>query len=103
MTSRRLLLNRRQFHAQAATGAAALAVGTPLVFAAEKKQWLAGAAETVATPAAKGTFLIGPMKPSTGVNDDLFARALVWPRGTSAWQSSRWTTSGLTLPTRKSY
>jgi hypothetical protein len=42
---------------------------------------LAGAAETVVTPTAQGTFLIGSMKPSTGVNDDLHARALVLAAG----------------------
>lgn len=41
----------------------------------------AGAAEAVATPAAEGTFLIGPMKKSTGVSDDLYARALVLDDG----------------------
>lgn len=58
-------------------GAGALSAGAAFVFAAEKNQLMAGAAETVVTPAAIGTFLIGPMKPSTGVNDDLYARALV--------------------------
>jgi hypothetical protein len=43
---------------------------------------VAGAAETVVTPAAKGTFLVGPMAESTGVNDDLYARALVFGDGT---------------------
>ena len=38
---------------------------------------MAGSAETTITPTPVGTFLIGPMKESTGVNDDLFARALV--------------------------
>jgi len=38
---------------------------------------LAGAGEIVITPDPVGTFLIGPMELSTGVNDDLFARALV--------------------------
>ena len=46
-----------------------------------KRTFLAGAAETVITPAAAGTFLIGPMKPSTGVHDDLYARALVLSDG----------------------
>jgi len=38
---------------------------------------MAGSAETTITPTPVETFLIGPMKESTGVNDDLFARALV--------------------------
>ena len=38
---------------------------------------MAGAAETIITPTPVGTFLIGPLKESTGVHDDLFARALV--------------------------
>jgi neutral ceramidase len=42
---------------------------------------MAGAAETTVTPPAEGTFLIGPMKPSTGVHDDLWARALVLAEG----------------------
>jgi hypothetical protein len=42
---------------------------------------LAGAAEVAVTPAAEGTFLVGPMKPSTGVHDDLYARALVLADG----------------------
>lgn len=41
----------------------------------------AGAAETIITPEAEGTFLIGPMQPSTGVNDALWARALVLSDG----------------------
>ena len=75
------VMNRRQFHAAAIAGTATLTAGAPFVFAAEKKPLMAGAAETVVTPAAKGTFLIGPMKPSTGVNDDLYARALVLANG----------------------
>jgi hypothetical protein len=43
--------------------------------------FLAGAAETIVTPPAEGTFLVGPMKPSTGVHDDLWARALVLSDG----------------------
>jgi len=81
MTLRTSRLTRRQFHAATATGAGALCVGAPYVFAAEKNEWMAGAAETVVTPAAKGTFLIGPMEPSTGVNDDLYVRALVLAEG----------------------
>jgi hypothetical protein len=38
---------------------------------------MAGASETVVSPPARGTFLIGPMKPSAGLHDDLYARALV--------------------------
>ncbi len=78
MTSRESKLNRRQFTSAAATTAAALTFHAPFTFAANHdSELMAGAAETVVTPAAEGTFLIGPMKPSTGVHDDLFARALV--------------------------
>ena len=42
---------------------------------------VAGAAETIITPDAEGTFLIGPMQPSAGVNDALWARALVLSDG----------------------
>lgn len=75
MTSR--VMNRRQFHGAAMAGTATITAGVPFVFAAEKKPLMAGAAEAAVTPAATGTFLIGPMKSSTGVNDDLYARALV--------------------------
>jgi hypothetical protein len=44
---------------------------------------MAGAAETIITPTPVGTFLIGPLKESTGVHDDLFARALVIFDGTT--------------------
>lgn len=82
MTPRNLSLNRRQFTSAAVAGGAAIAAGAPIVSAAETKAKLsAGAAETVVTPAAEGTFLIGPMKPSTGINDDLYARALVLADG----------------------
>jgi len=37
----------------------------------------AAAGEAVITPPAEGTLLIGPLAPSTGVHDDLYARALV--------------------------
>jgi neutral ceramidase len=43
----------------------------------------AGAAELVVTPDAVGTYLIGPLKPSTGTHDELFARALVIDDGAS--------------------
>ncbi|MBL8796151.1 MAG: hypothetical protein JNM56_19780 [Planctomycetia bacterium] len=72
-------LTRREFAASAATFALApaLAQGD-----AQKSPGLrAGAAEAVVTPDAQGTFLIGPMKPSTGVHDDLYARALVLAQG----------------------
>ena len=70
---------RRQFTAGTLAGMAMLSVGARGDSADEKRKptLLAGAAETAVTPAAEGTFLIGPMKPSTGVHDDLFARALV--------------------------
>jgi len=79
MTSQ--VMNRRQFQAATVSGAGAMIAGAPIVYAAEKRAVMAGAAETVVTPAAEGTFLIGPMKPSTGVNDDLYARALVLAEG----------------------
>lgn len=41
----------------------------------------AGAAEIEITPPAVGTWLLGPMAPSTGVHDPLFARALVLDDG----------------------
>ena len=44
---------------------------------------MAGAAEAIITPTPVGTFLIGPLKESTGVHDDLFARALVISDGTT--------------------
>jgi neutral ceramidase len=76
-------LTRRRFAVGALAGAAALSVGARKVMAGEKSAptLLAGAAETTVTPPAKGTFLIGPMKPSTGVYDDLWARALVLAQG----------------------
>lgn len=45
-------------------------------------QLQAGAAELVATPEAVGTFLIGALKPSTGIHDELWVRALVLDDGT---------------------
>jgi neutral ceramidase len=42
----------------------------------------AGAAEVIITPPAKGTILVGPLlDPSTGIHDDLYARALVFEQG----------------------
>ena len=46
-----------------------------------KYELVGGAAETIITPDAEGTFLIGPMQPSTGINDALWARALVLSDG----------------------
>ena len=46
-----------------------------------KKNLLAGTSEVKITPPAIGTFLIGPEKLSTGVHDELFARALVLDNG----------------------
>ncbi|MFH1921201.1 MAG: hypothetical protein ABIP48_15135 [Planctomycetota bacterium] len=76
-------LTRRQFAAGTLAGMTALSAGARLEGGAGKPEstLLAGAAETVVTPAAEGTFLIGPMKPSTGVHDDLWARALVLAEG----------------------
>jgi len=68
-------LTRRQF----AAGAAAICLARGQ--AKDVPGLRAGAAEAVVTPSAQGTFLIGPMKPSTGVNDDLHARALVFAHG----------------------
>ena len=42
---------------------------------------LGGVAQIPITPDAEGTFLIGPMQPSTGVNDELWARVLVLSDG----------------------
>ena len=72
-------LTRRQFTVGTLTGIAPLSVSSQL--AAAEPTFLAGAAETVVTPAAEGTFLIGPLKPSTGVHDDLCARVLVLADG----------------------
>lgn len=44
----------------------------------------AGAAECFITPPARGTFLIGPLAESTGVNDELCARVLVLSQGSTA-------------------
>jgi neutral ceramidase len=79
MTTIHTKLTRRQFTAGTLTGIAALSVSRQLV--AAEPTLLAGAAETVVTPAAEGTFLIGPLKPSTGIHDDLYARALVLADG----------------------
>lgn len=46
-----------------------------------KEKLLAGVSEVKITPPAIGTFLIGPEKLSTGVHDELFARALVFDNG----------------------
>jgi len=70
--------NRREFICGAAA-TAALSFGSSLVLGQGRTRTdlMAGSAETTITPTPVGTFLIGPMKESTGVNDDLFARALV--------------------------
>ena len=75
-------MTRRQF-AAAAGGAAWLAASgaSGAGGAAAEGGLQAGAAETVVTPAGEGTFLVGPMKPSTGVHDDLYARVLVLAAG----------------------
>jgi len=41
----------------------------------------AGAAQTTVTPPAQGTLLLGALQRSTGVHDDLYARALVLAHG----------------------
>jgi len=69
---------RRQFNAAVvATGAIAWGAVARASEPERGSALWAGAAEVKVTPKAKGTFLIGPMKPSAGVHDDLFARALV--------------------------
>jgi hypothetical protein len=75
----RVPLTRRQFVGSAV--ALSLAPSLALGQAKDLPVLRAGAAEAVVTPPAQGTFLIGPMKPSTGVNDDLHARALVFAHG----------------------
>lgn len=72
-------ITRRQFTAGTLTGLASLSMSGRL--AAAESTLLAGAAEAVVTPDAVGTFLIGPLKPSTGIHDDLFARVLVLADG----------------------
>ena len=42
---------------------------------------LGGVSQTIVTPESRGTFLIGPMQPSTGINDELWARVLVLSDG----------------------
>jgi len=76
-------VNRREFCVQALAGASAVCAGNLYGEDASEKQrrFRAGAAETIVTPKAEGTFLIGPMKPSTGVHDDLFARILLLDDG----------------------
>ncbi len=76
--------SRREFTAGAAAGMAALTLGLKSSHAddaADSVGLRAGAAEAVVSPDAEGTFLIGPMQASTGVNDDLFARTLVLDDG----------------------
>ena len=72
-------LTRRDFTAGAALTAASFLEGSPVAADAMVREatLLVGAAETVVTPVPKGTFLVGPMAESTGVSDDLYARALV--------------------------
>ncbi len=75
-------MTRRSFVAKGAGATAALASVRPLFAEAAQAGGLrAGVAETKATPAAEGTFLIGPMKPSAGVSDDLWVRALLLDDG----------------------
>jgi hypothetical protein len=79
-------MNRREF----AAAGTALATASLLRVAASpggevstRPTLSAGAAEVVVTPAAEGTFLVGPMKESTGVNDDLYARVAVLSDGST--------------------
>ena len=46
-----------------------------------KYKLLGGVSQTIVTPDSRGTFLIGPMQPSTGINDELWARVLVLSDG----------------------
>ena len=74
---------RREFAASTLAGVASLTLSGAA--AAGKKSTdptlRAGAAETVVSPPAEGTYLIGPGK-SEGVSDDLYARAFVLDDGT---------------------
>ena len=79
-------MNRREF----AVVGTALATGSLISVAASagtgkssQPTLVAGAAEVVVTPTAEGTFLVGPMKESTGVGDDLYGRALVLSDGST--------------------
>lgn len=75
-------LTRRRFASQALTGMTSLCFAPRLIAAQKTKtQLMAGAAETVVTPTARGTFLIGPMDLSSGVHDELHARAVVFADG----------------------
>ncbi len=74
-------LNRREFSAALAASAAAWAPGAAALAADANDDLLAGAAELAATPEPRGTFLIGALQASTGVNDDLFVRGLVLAQG----------------------
>lgn len=71
--------SRRTFLAACTAGTAIGFAGQPASLAAAKSngELRVGAAEVEASPNAEGTFLIGPMKPSTGIHDHLYARALV--------------------------
>lgn len=56
----------------------------------------AGLSETIITPPVGG-WLLGPIAPSTGVHDDLYARALVLDDGTQRWAMLCLDIIGLTL------
>jgi len=78
-----ITLSRREFAAGALLGAASLCTAARLAAdeAPHEPTFLAGGAQTPVTPAPEGAFLVGPMAESTGVNDDLYARALVLSDG----------------------
>ena len=75
--------NRRQFSKVAAAGVSGWAMMAHTAFGdtASSGGISAGAAEVIVTPPAVGTFIIGPLGPSTGINDELYARALVLSDG----------------------
>ena len=52
-----------------------------------KYKLLGGVSQTIVTPDSRGTFLIGPMQPSIGINDELWARVLVLSDGRNQIQS----------------
>jgi len=71
-------ISRRQLLCDTAV-TAALSLGTSVALGQSPtgNGLMAGSAETTITPTPVGTVLIGPMRESTGVHDDLFARVLV--------------------------
>lgn len=78
-------MTRRSFGKAAALAGGSLLAPSEVLKSAsgESRQPQAGTAQSVVNPTAKGTVLIGPMKPSTGIHDDLYARAIVLSDGTT--------------------